>query len=62
MEVSAENNVLKLTVRNYIENKGRAAGSGVGLKSAVKIAELHGGSLSYGKAGEEFATKLSLPL
>lgn len=62
MEVSAENNVLKLTVRNYIENKGRAAGSGVGLKSAAKIAELHGGSLSYGKTGEEFTTKLSLPL
>lgn len=62
MRLYAENNVLKLTVCNYIEKKSRAAGSGIGLKSAAKIAELHGGSLLCEKTGEEFITELSLPL
>ena len=47
---------------NGMGKEKQAVGSGIGLKSAAKIAELHGGSLLCGKTGEEFVAELSLPL
>lgn len=62
IQVYVEGKMLKTVMSNGMGKEKQAVGSGIGLKSAAKIAELHGGSLLCGKTGEEFVAELSLPL
>lgn len=62
IQVYVEGKTLKTVMSNGMGKEKQAVGSGIGLKSAAKIAELHGGSLLCGKTGEEFVAELSLPL
>ena len=47
---------------NRILTSRQAAGSGVGLKSAEKIAALHGGTLTVSETEEFFRAEFTLPL
>ena len=62
IQVYVEGKTLKTVMSNGMGKEKQTVGSGIGLKSAAKIAELHGGSLLCGKTGEEFVAELSLPL
>lgn len=47
---------------NGVSKKRQAAGSGVGLKSAEKIAAIHGGTLFYEENQREFRVKIYFPI
>lgn len=56
-----ETNVIVI-LENGISEQRQAAGSGVGLKSAARITELHGGEMSWTEKGDIFQVKISIPL
>ena len=49
-------------LENVIAEQRQAAGSGVGLKSAARIAELHGGEMVWTEKGDIFQVKISIPV
>lgn len=61
LRVSFKGDHLKSSFTNGIAKETQAAGSGVGLKSAAKIAELHGGCLTYGESENCFRAEVRFP-
>lgn len=57
-----EETKVTVVLENGIAVQRQAAGSGVGLKSAARITELHGGEMSWTEKGDIFQMKISIPL
>ena len=61
-DIHMEETKVIVILENGIAVQRQAAGSGVGLKSAAKIAELHGGEMFWTEKGDIFQVKISIPL
>lgn len=61
-DIHMEETKVIVILENGIAVQRQAAGSGVGLKSAARIAEVHGGEMSWTEKGDIFQIKISIPL
>lgn len=61
-DIHMEETKVIVILENGIAVQRQAAGSGVGLKSAARIAEVHGGEMSWTEKGDIFQVKISIPL
>lgn len=61
-DIHMEETKVIVILENGIAVQRQAAGSGVGLKSAARIAEVHGGEMSWTEKGDVFQIKISIPL
>lgn len=61
VEADMQRKSLEIRMKNVILKKRTEAGSGVGLKSALRIAELHGGTLAWEEKNGCFSVWLSIP-
>lgn len=61
-DIYMEERKVIVILENVIAEQRQAAGSGVGLKSAARIAELHGGEMVWTEKGDIFQVKISIPV